>query len=106
MHRIGLSGETLQGERDPFVPRDGPVRWLRWKIWPWRDASGRVGGIFISTENATVQVESEFALSESREDLKRAQALARIGFWRFDARSNEITGSAETFRMLGGLAHL
>jgi PAS domain S-box-containing protein len=99
--RRGLAGETLQGERDPFMPRDGPLRWLRWKIWPWRDAGGSIGGIFISTENVTVQVQTERALGESREDLKRAQAVARIGCWRFDAESNQITGSAETFGMFG-----
>jgi PAS domain S-box-containing protein len=101
LHRRGLSGETLQGERDPFTPRDGPVQWLRWKIWPWLDAGGSVGGIFVSTENVTMQVETERALCESREDLKRAQAVARVGCWRFDASSSEITCSAETFRMLG-----
>jgi PAS domain S-box-containing protein len=76
LHRRGLSGETLQGERDPFLPRDGPVRWLRWKIWPWREAGSSVGGIFIATENVTELAETERALSASEERLRSIVGMA------------------------------
>ncbi len=76
LHRRGLAGETMKGERYPFTPRDGPLQWLRWKIWPWRDTDGRGGGIFIATENVTTMAETEWALSESEERLRSIVAMA------------------------------
>ena len=43
----------------------------------------------------------ERALRESREDLDRAQAVARTGSWRLDVNRNELAWSTETFRMFG-----
>ena len=76
LHRRALSGEIMQGERDPFQPREGPVRWLQWKIWPWRDSEGRIGGIFVSTEDVTMQVETERALRESEERFRTIVGMA------------------------------
>ena len=41
------------------------------------------------------------ALRESRTDLKRAQTVARTGSWRLDSQRNELTWSAETYRLFG-----
>ncbi|MEJ2744430.1 MAG: PAS domain-containing protein [bacterium] len=40
-------------------------------------------------------------LNESREDLKRAQAVAHTGSWRLDVRRNELLWSEETHRIFG-----
>ncbi|HWJ19575.1 MAG TPA: PAS domain S-box protein, partial [Geobacterales bacterium] len=47
----------------------------------------------------TERKRAERALRESREDLDHAQAVAHIGSWRIDVTRNEVTWSAETFRM-------
>jgi two-component system CheB/CheR fusion protein len=43
----------------------------------------------------------ETALSESGEDLNRAQAVARTGSWRLDVRQNKLLWSDETYRIFG-----
>ncbi|MBK5913841.1 PAS domain-containing protein [Rhodocyclus purpureus] len=43
----------------------------------------------------------EQALRESEQDLKRAQAVAAIGSWRMDIKSNVLTCSEETYRIYG-----
>jgi PAS domain S-box-containing protein len=68
---------------------------------PWRGANGTIGGILIFSEDVTARVEIERALRESREDLDRAQAVARIGSWRIDVNRNKLTWSAEAFRIFG-----
>ena len=55
----------------------------------------------IFTDDVTARVKAERALRESREDLDRAQAVARTGSWRLDVNRNELTWSAETYRMFG-----
>ncbi|HWJ17163.1 MAG TPA: PAS domain S-box protein [Geobacterales bacterium] len=101
VHQRGLAGETLRDERDPFKHADGRVQWLSWEVRPWHDAGGAVGGIFIVSEDITPKVKAERALSESREDLNRAQAVAHTGSWRLNVRTNELSWSDETFRMFG-----
>ncbi len=101
VHQRGLAGETLRDERDPFTRPDGRVQWLSWEVRPWHDADGAVGGIFIVSEDITPKIKAERALSESREDLNRAQTVAHTGSWRLDVRTNELSWSDETFRMFG-----
>ena len=70
---------------------DGRVQWLSWEVRPWHDAGGAVGGIFIVSRDITAKVKAEPALSESREDLNRAQAVAQTGSWRLNVRTNELS---------------
>jgi PAS domain S-box-containing protein len=101
VHRRGLAGETVREEQDPYKRADGRLLWLKWEVRPWRAANGSIGGILIFTEDVTARVEMERALRESREDLDRAQAVARTGSWRLDVNRNNLTWSAETFRIFG-----
>jgi len=91
VHRRGLAGETVREEQDPYKRADGRLLWLKWEVRPWRAANGSIGGILIFTEDVTARVEMERALRESREDLDRAQAVARTGSWRLDVNRNELT---------------
>ena len=76
LHRRELAGATSEGERDSFKPWNGPVQWLRWKIWPWWDRSRRVDGIFVSAENVTARIETERSLSESEDRLRSIVGMA------------------------------
>lgn len=100
-HRRGLAGETLREQQDRFDRDDGRLQWQRWELRPWRAANGSIGGIVIFSEDVTARVEAERALRESREDLDRAQAVARTGSWRLDVNRNQLTWSAETYRIFG-----
>lgn len=43
----------------------------------------------------------ELALHRSEDDLRRAQAVARVGSWRLDVRKNELLWSDEEYRIFG-----
>ncbi len=60
-HRRGLAGEELSGYEDRYVGSDGKERWLNWHITPWGDSGERTGGILISAENSTQQVQAHAA---------------------------------------------
>ena len=49
----------------------------------------------------TERKKAEQTLRESREDLKRAQAVAQTGSWRMDVQRNELVWSDENWRIFG-----
>ncbi|MFP3868606.1 MAG: PAS domain S-box protein [Desulfobacteraceae bacterium] len=58
--------------------------------------------LFISVqEDITARKRAEQALRESRDDLNRAQAVARTGSWRLNVRENKLTWSEECCRIFG-----
>ncbi len=101
VHRRAMSGEVMSGDRDPAVLGDGQTHWLRWEVRPWRMPNGSIGGIVIFTDDVTAHVKAEHALRESKEDLDRAQAVARTGSWRLDLNRDEFAWSTETYRIFG-----
>jgi two-component system sensor kinase FixL len=59
IHRRALAGETLSSEAEAFVRADGSVDWIQWRIVPWRDESGEIGGVVLFTQVLTDAVESK-----------------------------------------------
>lgn len=55
--------------------------------------------IFIRDNSARKQFEA--TLRASRDDLNRAQSVAKVGSWRLDIRRNEFRWSDETYRIFG-----
>ncbi|MBI4723893.1 MAG: PAS domain S-box protein [Rhodomicrobium sp.] len=94
-HRRGMAGQVTSAAQDPFTRPGGHTQWLRWEARPWRGADGSIGGVVIFTEDVTAFVEAERALRDSRNNLDRAQAVARTGSWRLDAGREELTWSGE-----------
>jgi PAS domain S-box-containing protein len=65
VHRAGLAGDTIVRQEDLWERADGSRRWLRWRVVPWVDDSGVIGGITISTDDIAAEKWIEAALSES-----------------------------------------
>ncbi len=70
IHRRALAGEVVRAESDRFARLDGSVQWLRWETRPWHDASGKVGGIVIFSEDITVRKIAEDAVRESEQKFR------------------------------------
>ena len=100
-YRRAFAGEVISAEQDPVIGASGRTHWLRWEVSPWRLQDGSIGGVVIFVENVTARVETERALRETREDLNRAQAVARCGSWRLDVNRNELAWLDETYRIFG-----
>lgn len=101
VHRDALAGITTRNDMDMWVRADGSRQWSRWVVHPWLDEDGAVGGIVISGEDITHSKLIELALRASEDDLVRAQSVGKIGSWRLDVRRNELTWSAENYRIFG-----
>jgi diguanylate cyclase (GGDEF)-like protein/PAS domain S-box-containing protein len=72
IHRRALGGESLSAEADHFERQDGSEQWVKWQVAPWRDETGRIGGISIVTEDITTTVLEQAAIFL---DMNRYRAL-------------------------------
>jgi PAS domain S-box-containing protein len=64
-HRRCLAGASDRSEEDSFRRADGTVGWYRWRIEPWRDANGEVGGIVLFSEEISRERAEREALAEA-----------------------------------------
>jgi PAS domain S-box-containing protein/putative nucleotidyltransferase with HDIG domain len=85
-----------------IVRRDGGVRWIEHVCEAVFDEQGTDLGRRASNRDITDRVEAERALRESAEDLRDAQAIARIGSYVYDLTTNEWSAS-ETMRDIFGI---
>ena len=66
LHQQVLRGRAIAGGPEGMVLPSGEVRWLNWTANPWRDGSGRIGGMLIVSHDVTAQVEAEGEARRSR----------------------------------------
>jgi PAS domain S-box-containing protein len=66
VHRRALAGEVISADEDRFMRADGSVQWVSWRVMPWYDVDGSVGGIIITAEEVTDQVSQRKALQAMR----------------------------------------
>src|SRR6185437_10155939 len=58
IHARVLAGATESCEDDSFLRADGRLDWVRWRMEPWRDPQGKIGGALLFSEVITDQVET------------------------------------------------
>ncbi|WP_170162335.1 PAS domain-containing protein [Caldimonas tepidiphila] len=98
--RIGSEGQRIEYR---VLDPGGRVRWLAVQtrlVIEQRDGASvlvRHGLIADITERKA----TEQSLQDTMSDLRRAQAVARVGSWRFDVRRRLRHWSDETYRILG-----
>ena len=100
-HRRALAGETVGCDEQAISLAGGTHLIERWEMVPWREPDGSIGGSTVISEDISARVTAERELRESKDNLKRAQAIARIANWRMNFASGRLKGSAQTFELLG-----
>jgi PAS domain S-box-containing protein len=61
----------------------------------------RIKGILVNFRDISDRIASERALKASERRLRKAQAMAHVGYWEFDPAVQSIRGSEEWFRLYG-----
>jgi PAS domain S-box-containing protein len=79
IHQRCLNGAIERCERDIFQRADGTVSWVRWKIQPWRDAEGEIGGLVFFTEDVSKDVQAEEEVQSLRNQVAHAGRIATMG---------------------------
>jgi len=81
--------------------RDGSWRYLESNAVPILSPSGELLGFRGVDRDITQRRWAEAALRESESHLKQAEAMAHLGYWKVDLRTQELTGSDELSRIFG-----
>lgn len=95
-------GETLYFEDKPFrINRTGQDEDAYFTLCysPVHVEDGSVGGALVILEETTARLQLEQELRRTTTDLEEAQAVARIGCWRFVRATRAISWSKELFRI-------
>ena len=59
VHNRCLGGATERIDAVAFARADGRIQWVRWEGRPWRDDTGNIGGIVITTEDVTARKQAD-----------------------------------------------
>ncbi len=94
------SGASYEVEHRVVWP-DGTVRWLLEKGAVVRDGPGDAVRMLGVVQDIDERKRIELVLSERERQLNEAQSIARLGSWRSDCKTGEVSWSDETYRLLG-----
>ncbi len=97
--RSGLA-ESWQSEKR-YLRKDGSIIWVNVAGNIIRYDDGRPVRTIAVVQDITDRKRAEDALKATEAELRRAQRLAHIGNWYWDAKNNVTTGSDELFRIFG-----
>jgi len=81
-----LAGETIRARRLRLTLHDGSQLWVRVETTPWRNKSGRIGGLLLMTHDITDMVEALEASRRSEQSLKLALEIGQLEMWELDHR--------------------
>lgn len=84
-----------------LVRPDGSIRSVTSRGEAERDAAGHVVLVRGSVHDVTEHRRAEKALRDSEANLNKAQEIAHLGSWHLDMVRNQLTWSAEVFRIFG-----
>lgn len=93
-------GDSYQLEYRVKWPNMG-IRWLSSSGDVVRDPQGKPIQMLGALHDITHRKQMEAELIESRERLKEAQSLAKLGYWEADLTRDEISWSDEIYRIFG-----
>ncbi len=99
--QIAARGATVRNFEHEVVFKDGERHALYGNATPLFDAQGAPRGALAAFIDVTDRRQTEEALRESEERLRRAQAVGRIGTWDYDVVANRLHGSDELYRLFG-----
>jgi light-regulated signal transduction histidine kinase (bacteriophytochrome) len=74
IHQRALKGEYLKAAEDVFNRQDGSQEWWRWRVLPWYDSNGEIGGITLFVEKITERKLLEIKMKGMIKALNRSNA--------------------------------
>ena len=83
-----------------FKHRDGSWRWLELRMTNRLD-DPTIAGVVVNSRDITERTEAEARLRRSEAGLAQAERLVHVGSWELELATNEVTWSAESYRIFG-----
>ncbi|MBN2447321.1 MAG: PAS domain S-box protein, partial [Phycisphaerae bacterium] len=99
--RALLEGQKRQVYESRVRHIGGSERAVLFQKATYVDQDGALAGIVGVVTDITDRKQAEDAIRDSEAALVLAQAIAKVGSWRYDVACDKLTWSAETFRIFG-----
>ena len=101
-HQRCFAGETIKKAEEPFPRADGTTDWVRRELCPWRDRTGKIGGLIMFTEVITKRRQIEKALKDSEEKFRNLFETAMVGLYRSRIDDGQILLANQAFAEIMG----
>ncbi len=98
--RLPTGGASGAYEKE-YIRKDGTVFPVELHAYAVRDDAGELEYLWASVRDITERRRAEAMLRDSRDELERAQAIAKVGSWRFDLDTGDVIASPEAHRIYG-----
>ena len=101
-HKRCFGGEIIKKAEEPFPRADGTTDWVRRELCPWRDTTGKIGGLILFTEVITKRRQIEKALKDSEEQYRNLFETAMVGLYRSRIDDGQILLANQAFAEIMG----
>ena len=101
IHKRGLEGEVIESDFDSVVWSDGKIEFNKWKVIPWKDIDGSIGGLILFLEVITELVHFERQLHVNRELLEFALEESNLALFEYSIPENVLTLSPRWVQFMG-----
>ncbi len=101
VHQEVLKGATKESEYEKMLREDGTLEYLRWKMNPWHDSEGKIGGAVLFIEDITAKVVTRQQLLRNKQLLSLGEQVSLSGSFELDLHLNEITWSDNLYSITG-----
>lgn len=89
-------GEPTTHFENRYCCLDGTYKWLAWMAQPSPD-----GLIYAMARDVSARNQIEHSLQETQVHLAEARRIARLGAWRWDVETNQLSWSDELYELFG-----
>lgn len=102
MNEQCTNGENVSSEEDVYIVPGGQKRWIRWKMQPWYNTEGEIGGAVLFVESIHERKEAEERLKASEETFRQLAENITEVFWLTDWRTRELLFISKTYEKVYG----
>jgi PAS domain S-box-containing protein len=99
--RKAVIGEVVRKRTPVRVEDEDRGRHFRTRLYPMLDERGEVARVVVYTEDFTDELRARTELLRIRERHEEAQRTAHLGHWEWSVDSDDVSWSAEVFRIFG-----
>ena len=101
IHQEVLGGKTHEAESEETQRPDGSTEMLRWKMNPWYNSEGNVGGAVLFIEDITETIQARIRVEKNEHLLAIGEELGGSGSFEFDFKTEATRWSENMYNIKG-----
>lgn len=97
-----IQGKSVSKDEDIYIVPSGDKRWIRWKMQPWYDTEGKIGGAVLFVESIHERKEAEERLKTSEETFRQMAENITEVLWLTDWKTRKLIYISKTYEKVYG----